>query len=100
MEIVTNAYQPYADWIDDCHNLLETLENYYNNSADGVSERYDTCEHNLRLLYEDYGSIIQKLTNQMDNSKHPQMVRRNIVRTYFIAEIIPIKKRRSDKLRL
>lgn len=83
MEIVTNAYQPYADWIDDCHNLLETLENYYNNSADGVSERYDTCEHNLRLLYEDYGSIIQKLTNQMDNSKHPQMVRRNIVRTYF-----------------
>lgn len=82
-EIVTNSYQPYTDWIDDCHNLLEVLENYYNNSRGDVSDRYNSCEHNLRLLYEDYGSIIQKLNNQLSDSKHPQMIRRNIVRTYF-----------------
>lgn len=83
IDIVTNSYQPYTDWIDECHNLLEALENYYNNSSDDVSERYNNCEHNLRLLYEDYGSIIQKLTNQLNVSKHPQMIRRNIVRTYL-----------------
>lgn len=81
-EIVANAFDPYVGWVDECHSLLETLSRYYSNGE--VSERYYTCQQNLYMLYKDFSEIISTLNNQLNNSKNPQMVRRNIARTYIL----------------
>lgn len=73
--------QPYSIWLDTAETLLEEVKRI--NIDDEDSTKISQCEDGLHDLYEKYNLILQNLNNQLIKGEQPQMIRRQIVRTYF-----------------
>lgn len=79
--VIANAKEPYATWLDRAQSLLENARRLHDEGAE--SPLFVDCETSLWSEYEDYSSLIEKLNNQLLKTPHPALVRRQLARIYM-----------------
>lgn len=79
--VISTAKDPYITWLDKAHTLLEDARRMHEEGEE--SEHFLTCESNLWQEYEDYGVLLEKLNNQLTQTKHPALIRRQIAQIYM-----------------
>lgn len=81
VDIIASAKEPFITWIEKAQGLLEDVRRIY--QEDNVTSKYVECQHAFEKLYENYSTIIGKLTNQLDKTNYPTILRRQLVRLYM-----------------
>lgn len=79
--VIANAKEPYITWLDRAHTLLEDARRMHEEGEE--SEHFLTCETNLWQQYEDYSGLLEKLNNQLNQTKHPALIRRQLAQIYM-----------------
>ena len=79
--VIANAKEPYITWLDRAHTLLEDARRMHEEGEE--SEHFLTCETNLWQEYEDYSGLLEKLNNQLTQTKHPAFIRRQLAQIYM-----------------
>ena len=79
--VIANAKEPYITWLDKAHTLLEDARRMHEEGEE--SEHFLNCETNLWQEYEDYSGLLEKLNNQLTQTKHPALIRRQLAQIYM-----------------
>lgn len=79
--VISSAKEPYISWLDKAHTLLEDARRMHEEGKE--SEHFLTCENSLWQEYEDYSTLLEKLNNQLTQTKHPALIRRQLVQIYM-----------------
>ena len=79
-DVIATVKDPYFTWIEEAQNLLD--EAHRQNI--GEEDQYvQDCNVNLWAQYENPSKIIESLNNQLNTTKYPALVRRQIARLYL-----------------
>ncbi|AYB32347.1 cold-shock protein [Chryseolinea soli] len=84
-DFLAEIKEPFIDWLDLAESLLEEIRRIH--ITDDDSSKVEECSNQLLELYDNYNQILQNLRSQLDKSRNPGRIRRQIVRIYFKREI-------------
>lgn len=79
-DVIASVKEPYFTWLEEAQNLLDDAcrQNI------GEEDMYvQDCNVNLWSQYENPSKIIESLNNQLNTTKYPALVRRQIARLYL-----------------
>ena len=79
-DVIANIKEPYFSWIEEAHNLLDDAHRQNIGEEDSYVQ---DCDVNLWSQYEHPSKIIESLNNQLNTTKYPALVRRQIARLYL-----------------
>lgn len=82
MSVVAEAKSPYIDWLEEAQSLLEEVRTLYIEGEE--SSYYDDVEMKTWKEYEDFGELINRLSNKLDKKiANKSLVRRQLARIYM-----------------
>ena len=79
-DFLSSEREPFAEWLDEAATLLEEVKRLTIGEEGSENEKVTQCDDNLNAFYERYDLVIQNLNNQLNRSKYPDRVRRQIAR--------------------
>ena len=79
-DVIAGVKDPYFSWIEEAQNLLDDAHRQHL----GIEDPYvQDCDVYLWNQYENPSKIIESLNNQLNTTKYPALVRRQIARLYL-----------------
>lgn len=79
-DVIAAVKEPYFTWMEEAQNLLDEAHR----QDIGEEDQYvQDCDVNLWAQYENPNKIIESLNNQLNTTKYPALVRRQIARLYL-----------------
>ena len=79
-DVIASVKEPYFTWLEEAQNLLDDARR----QNIGEEDMYvQDCNVNLWSQYENPSKIIESLNNQLNTTKYPALVRRQIARLYL-----------------
>lgn len=79
-DFLSSEREPFAEWLDEAATLLEEVKRLNIGDEGSENEKVTQCDDELNAFYERYDLVIQNLNNQLNKSKNPDRIRRQIVR--------------------
>lgn len=79
-DVIAQVKEPYFTWLEEAQDLLDDAHR----QNIGEEDMYvQDCDVNLWSQYDNPSKIIEALNNQLNTTKHPALVRRQIARLYL-----------------
>jgi hypothetical protein len=78
-DFIAKDINPFSEWLDLAETLLSEVKRI---SSGDDRDKIEDCENDILAFYGQYSQIIQNLTNILNKSQRPTIIRRQLVRAY------------------